>query len=108
MNKKLILGFVIIALFIMSEVCYYGTSETIKIKVNGKERITTGSGKDISSKYVIYTDKEVFENTDDLILGKFESSDFQNKLKIDSTYQVTVVGWRVPILSMHRNVIKIN
>lgn len=31
MSKKLILGFVIIALFIISEVCYYGTSETIKI-----------------------------------------------------------------------------
>lgn len=53
---------------------------TYAITVTDKERITEQNGDDIDSKYLIYgTDKKgqdyVFENTDSLFRGKFNSSD---------------------------------
>lgn len=86
---------------------YYGSSDVVKIKVNDKERVVTKSGDEVESRYLVYTDSEVFENTDDLFKFKFNSSDVQNQLKTDSTYTVEVIGWRIPVLSMHRNIINI-
>ena len=54
--------------------------------IKDKERITTGSGKDISSKFIIYTENEVFENTDSWLFVKFNSADYQNKLEVGKTY----------------------
>jgi hypothetical protein len=84
---------------------YYLSSETVEITVKDKERITTGSGENISSKFIIYLENEVFENTDSWLFFKFNSADYQNKLEVGETYKVEVVGWRVPFLSMHRNVV---
>ncbi|HHX70455.1 MAG TPA: DUF1523 family protein [Gallicola sp.] len=53
------------------------------------------------------TEDEVFENEDEFIRLKFNSSDVQNKLKVDSTYTVRVIGWRIPFLSTYRNIIEI-
>jgi len=52
-------------------------------------------------------DAEVFENTDDLFYFKFNSSDVQNELKVDNSYTVKVIGFRVPFLSMHRNILSV-
>lgn len=86
---------------------FYNTSETVTFTVTGKERIveTSGSGETLSvdSKYLVFTDVETFENTDMLFAGKFNSSDVQGKLFVDSTYTATVYGWRIPFLSMYRN-----
>lgn len=86
---------------------YYNSSKNITIKINNKERITVGSGKNIESKFIIYTENEVFENTDDFFYLKFNSADFQNNLKIDNIYTVKVVGWRIPFFSIYRNIIQI-
>lgn len=80
---------------------------TYAITVTDKERITD----DIDSKYLIYgTDKKgqdyVFENTDSLFRGKFNSSDVYGSIKKDKTYEVTVVGYRVQFLSWYENIIK--
>ena len=84
---------------------YYLSSETVDITVKDKERITTGSGKNISSKFIIYSENEVFENTDSWLFFKFNSADYQNKLEVGKTYKVKVAGWRIPFLSMYRNVV---
>ena len=89
-------------------VAYRLSSETIEVTIKDKERITTGSGESISSKFIIYTENEVFENTDSWIYFKFNSTDHQNKYTVGETYRVKVAGWRVPFLSMYRNVIKTN
>ena len=86
---------------------YYSTVKTIEITVKDKERITTGSGKTISSKFLIYTENEVFENTDNILFLKWNSSDVENKLERGKTFKVKVAGWRVPFLSMYRNVVSI-
>lgn len=82
------------------------------ITVTDKERIYTGSGDTSSSKYLVFGDDEngnslVFENTDCLLRGKWNSSNIQGQLKEGSTYKVTVIGYRVPFLSWYQNIIKI-
>ena len=89
-------------------IAYYSSSEYVEITIQDKERITTGSGENISSKFIVYSENEVFENTDSWLFFKFKSSDIQNNLKIDETYTVKVSGWRIPFFSMYRNIILIN
>jgi hypothetical protein len=99
---------VIIALLLFTyPALYYISDETIEIIVSEKERITTGSGESISSKFLVYSNDEVFENTDSWLYLKFASSDLQNSLKKDSTYTVKVAGWRIPLFSSYRNIISI-
>ncbi len=84
----------------------YGTIENVDVVVTDKERVTTGSGDSISSKYLIYTDGETFENTDNLFYGTFNSSDFYGRIQRNHRYRLTVCGWRVPWLSMYRNIVE--
>ena len=86
---------------------YYGSTEEVQVTVNDKEHVMYRNGSDLEDKYMVYSNDEVFENTDDLFYFKFNSSDVQNELKVDSSYTVKVVGWRIPVLSMHRNIISI-
>lgn len=103
--SKLLLTILVIFVLFGYTGFYYMSSETIEITVKDKERITTGSGESISSKFIIYTENEVFENTDSWIFGKFNSADYQNKLEVGKTYKVKVAGWRVPFFSMYRNIV---
>ncbi len=78
------------------------------ITVTDKERVANSE----SSKYLVFAEDEqgntiVFENTDNLFRFKFDSSDIHGRLKIGNTYKVTVVGFRIPFLSTHQNIIKI-
>lgn len=56
-------------------------------------------------KYLVFTENEVFENTDSLMFWKFNSSDIYNEMEEGKTYKVKVAGWRIPFLSMYRNII---
>lgn len=91
---------------LMFPVAYRSSAETISISVTGKERISQGSGDSLTHKYLVYTENETFENTDSILFLKFNSSDFQRRL--DGQKTVTVAGWRVPFLSMYRNIVKIH
>lgn len=81
------------------------------ITITDKERVTTQSDKDnISSKYLIYGEDEngktyVFEDTDTLFRGKFNSSDVYGALKEGETYELTVIGFRIHILNWYENII---
>jgi len=86
---------------------YYTSTDEVTIKVTEKERVVKGSGDEIESKYMIFTEDEVFENVDDIFFLKFKSSDLNKDLKVDSTYNVKVVGWRIGFLSAYRNIVKI-
>lgn len=103
--KKLIIS--AIALIAIGSAFYYNTVEEIEIKVNDKEHVMYRNGSDLEDKYMVYAEGEVFENTDDLFYLKFNSSDVQNELKVDSSYTIKVIGWRIPAMSMHRNIISI-
>lgn len=77
-------------------------TDIVIAKVSNKEAVVQNK----TSKYLIFTDKEVFENTDSLIYGKWNSSDYYNKLEKDKTYRFKVCRMRIPFLSMYRNIIE--
>ena len=81
----------------------HGTEETVTITVKDKQRITTGT----KSKYIIFGEKESFENTDSFFHSKYNSSDIYKQFQKGCTYEVSVYGWRVPYLSAYRNIVTI-
>lgn len=86
--------------------CIVKTSSQEDVNITVKEKIVKNSNED--SKYIIFTDGEVFENSDNLIFTKFNSSDIQSQLEVGKSYNVHVSGIRVPFLSWYRNIVKIN
>lgn len=92
-------------LFIFPLVIYleYRNKEIITVTVIDKERVTTKQ----SSKYLIFTENEVFKNVDMLFVGKWNSSDIYGKIKEGNTYTFEVRGTRIHLLSSYRNIVKI-
>ena len=85
---------------ILITIAYYNTAETIEVLVTDKEAIVPGQ----SSKYLIFTDKGVYECVDMFWKFKFDSSDQYSELKVGSSYTMTVYGWRIHFLSWYRNI----
>jgi hypothetical protein len=108
---KLIIGLVFVVIIVGIIGLTVATSfndHKFTITVTDKERVNS----DDSSKYLIFGDSKteeglVFENTDALLRGKFNSSNIYSKLKVGNTYEITVVGYRVPFLSWYENIIDI-
>ena len=46
------------------------------------------------------------QNEDILLRGKFNSSTIQGKLKEGEKYNITTVGWRIPLFSSYPNIVK--
>lgn len=49
---------------------------------------------------------EIFQNRDKLLMGKVNSADVQQALDEGLCYQFKVIGWRVPLFSMFRNIVE--
>lgn len=104
---ELIIGFVflcfVVAFFAMP-VISYATIDYEEITVEEKERVCSS---DNECKYLIFTNKGVFENTDSYLQFKFDSSDIYGALKPENTYKVKINGFRVPFLSMYKNILNV-
>lgn len=98
---------IIAGLIITSLIFPVATKETVTFTVSDKDRIVTGSGDSVSSKYLIFTNVETFQNSDCMVLGKWNSSDVHGSIKLDTTYEAVVYGYRVPILSWYRNIVSV-
>jgi hypothetical protein len=86
----------------------YWTADTTTFTVTGSDRVVSGNKESgIISKWIVLTETETLENTDSLAYLKFNSSDIQGRLKIGQTYTAKVYGWRVPFLSMYRNIVSV-
>ena len=83
----------------------YSTQENVVFRVEKTERVTDSNGQ--RSRYLIFTKDETFENTDRLLMWKFNSSDIYGAIKPNQSYQAKVVGLRVPFLSWYRNIVSI-
>lgn len=81
----------------------YGNEQHFMVTVNKTERTTEES----SSYYLVFTDKGVFQISDQVFKWKFNSSDIYGSIKADSTYEIITTGYRVPFLSMYPNIIKV-
>ena len=104
--KKIILSFLL--LVVCANICYYNSTDEITIHVKNcqKEGFADSEGRS-KYKYIVYTDNEVFENTDEVFMGKMNSSDLNNELEGGGTFTVKVIGWRNPLLSSYRNIVEI-
>lgn len=100
---KIITALVVVSVLVMIPLGIKSTGEEIEIKVTDKERINELK----SSKYLIFTETETFENSDTILYLKFDSSDVYSNLKQGEEYKVLVYGWRIPFLSMYRNIVRI-
>jgi hypothetical protein len=86
---------------------HYATMETVTgLVVQDKDRVTSGSGKDMKSEYLIFTDRETFKNTDSWLALKFDSSDMYGAIQKGQTCDFKVTGFRVPFFSSYRNILE--
>ena len=65
---------------------------------------------DDDAKYLIFTkvnneEVQVFEITDSLVQGRWNSSDVYAAIEVGKTYSFEVVGKRIPFFSMYPNII---
>lgn len=79
----------------------HGTQQTRTITVKDKERIVDGE----SSKYLVYAEEGVFENTDSVFRWKFESSDVYSSLEPGKRYECDTYGWRIQFFSKYPNIV---
>lgn len=56
---------------------------------------------------MFYTDKGVFENTDEIAAGKFNSSDVTAQVQAGNTYDFVCVGKRNRRFSIYPNVLSV-
>lgn len=106
MRSTIFISFImlfIVGLIVAYPVGYYSSSETITITVDDKERVAESN----SGRYLIFTEDEVYENSDSYLYLKFNSSEVYNKLEKGNTYKVKIAGWRVPFLSWYENILEI-
>lgn len=96
--------------------CIYMTTyndHTYTITVTDKERVNTNNADNAVSKYLIFGtdengDSKVFENTDSFLRFKFNGSDIYGEMEVGKTYEITVVGYRVPFFSAYENIVYID
>ncbi len=113
-NKVSILAWIALAVpvFLFVYVLYLSVAgnfntHTAIMTVTDKERVN----KDDTSYYLVFgKDPDgqtvVYKNTDNILRGKWNSSEMQGELEVGSTYQVNLVGYRVPLLSWYENILK--
>lgn len=82
---------------------HYTTQKHVIFTVEKMERVSYGE----SSRYLIFTKNETFENKDSIAFFKFNSSDIYNQMNEGETYRAKVAGARIPFFSRHRNIIEI-
>lgn len=106
-NAELLGWLIFLAAFFLivlaSPIAHFATIEWTKpTVVLEKERVNT---KD-ESKYIIFTESEVFENTDSFLSLKWDSSDLYRDIKVGESCSFKVTGFRVPFLSWYRNILE--
>lgn len=97
-----IAGIVLIGLLVFVVSIGYQNEEIIECTI--EDKWIKRSGKD--DMYLVQCDNEVYQITDLLFKGKFNSSDIYANLKVGKTYEITTTGYRFKFLSMYKNINK--
>lgn len=95
----------VIGLIAVYPVALINSKRDVTITVTDKQRVCESGGG--SCKYLIFTDKGTYKDTDSLLFRKFASSDLYGNLKTGHTYRVQRTGWRIPFFSEYPNIVKI-
>lgn len=102
-HKIILLAILVLSISLAYLTLPYTTAEEVSVTVTGKERAPSNRG----GFYMVFTKEETFKNEDSKAYLKFNSSDVQGKLELGKTYKLKVYGFRIPILSKYRNIVKI-
>ncbi|MBO7366753.1 MAG: hypothetical protein J6U28_08675 [Bacteroidales bacterium] len=95
----------------------------VKVTDEHWETVTV-TNKDIKnkskdSKYLIWADKvkpcdycgeptsTVYEITDSLFMGRFDSSDLYGAIEVGHTYEIRIAGQRWPLMSWYQNIYEV-
>jgi len=98
-------GFIIILLVILFGYLFfepYITEDIVTIKVINKAQFGNESGK-----YFVFTEDEVFSNSNNYYQNKENADELNQQIYPGSTYKVKVVGIYIPWLPRFRNIISI-
>ena len=101
-----VLVLLIIAIAIPCGISYYSEKD-YTITVTEKDIKNYSS----SSKFLVFTKTEsgktrVFSMEDTLIKGRWDTADDYAEIQVGETYNVTVIGWRIPFFSEYENIIE--
>jgi len=108
--KKIIISLILIVMLVVLTGCsdievntisteeIQETDEIIKVTDKWVKRT---NDRDL---YLIGTEDEVFKIEDNIFIGKLNSSDIYNKIKIGHTYRITTTGVRSNFMSWYRNI----
>ena len=111
-------GQTIFAILIILIVIWLVLGESILKVINPQTYIVTVQSKEVkntskdSGKYLVFTvdaetgESRVFEVTDSLWKGRFNSADVYNMIQINHTYKFETGGCRIPLLSYYPNIYK--
>ena len=94
---------IIISVLIIFWMCIYSATNYKEVIITVKDKIVKNYEDD--SLYLIFTDKGTYEVRDSIVNGRFNSSDMYGRLEKGHTYKVTVIGFRVPLLSWYKNIL---
>ncbi len=104
--------FAFIALLVLVAVSGYVPSRAVVMTVNGVVVDKYVATDDNTSKYyvAVKTDSgvETFKEDDSIWWLKFNSADVYQSLQLGKSYQLTVTGWRFPLLSWFRNIVRVD
>lgn len=106
--------FFVIVVIIVVGIGLASCSQTFNQGLERREEIGTVTDKGIKrsgndDKYLVYTKDEngnsqVFEVTDNILAGRFNSSDVYAEIEIGKTYEFTVGGSRNQFMSWYPNI----
>ena len=100
-----VLLFMVAIIFIFSILPLFNTTTYTNVTVIDKSY----SGE--SDGYLVWVEDESgvqyeLQNEDILLKGKFNSSTIQGKLKEGTKYNITTIGWRIPLFSSYPNIVE--
>ena len=86
---------------------YYHQREVTATVRNEARVCSSGNNGSSTCKYLIFTNKGTFEDTDSLVNGKFNSSDIFGELEPGHTYTFKVYGFRSGFMSAYPNIVSV-
>lgn len=111
-KSKIILWTIIAVIFAFVGWITYNTINHANHKEIHVVTVTEKGIKRISEtdKYMIYTEDEngktlVFENTDSILVHKYDSADMYQKIKVGKKYRFETRGYRFEVWSQYPNVV---
>ena len=101
----IIAGLLVAAYFLRVPILEYSLQRDVTFNVTRAERVTDAAGG--TARYLIFTDQGVYQNVDDWLFLKWNSSDVQGKMNPGAKVTAKITGMRLGIFSWYPNIIKV-